>query len=385
LRVCHIFPTVLLHDGPTNVLLALLKQLDANGIENTVVSMREPPEGRSAEQIIRSLRANYIELGMKKGLLDIETVPSLARLIRRDKFQIVQCNLFRANIYGALATRLAGSARSICVAHNVERYMTDSDVVSRAARTVERQCVRFASAYVGVSQAVGSAIRDLLALESDKIAIIQNGLDDSPLIASRGEARERLGVDSTAVLIGSVGRLHPQKSYADLLTAIAGLTPPIPQLKVVVVGDGPERQALNKYRDKLGLEGVVSFVGARSDVIDILPAFDTFVMTSTYEGLPVALIEAMRSGIPAVVTDAGGMPEAVVHGLNGFVAERGDVKAVGDYISRLARDPRLRQEMSLAARQRFVCGFSAKTMAQNYLALYESVLRKPRPAVSFGT
>lgn len=373
MRVCHILPTVFCEDGPSNVLFELVAALRARGISNSVISMRPAPSERDPERVLRDLGARYINLQMKESLWNPAGLLRLAVAIRAQEAEIVQCNLFRANVYGTLAAQISKNSHVVCVAHNIERYMVGGDRFSRAARLLERQTARLASAYVAVSEAVASAVCQTLSVRR-KLAVIPNGLSDIRVPLERTAARRILGLCGTSFVVGSVGRLHPQKGYANLLNVAASLRDVIPQLQVVIIGDGPEREQLERLASSKSLQGVAHIVGSRRDVTDVLSAFDLFVMTSHYEGLPVALLEAMRCAIPCVVTNAGGMPEVVVEGKTGFVVEQGDVATLAARIRVFEQNRALIQEMGAAAQERFRARYTSQVMAGRYEALYNAIL-----------
>ena len=155
-------------------------------------------------------------------------------------------------------------------------------------------------------------------------------------------------------MLGSVGRLHRQKGYSDLLRVASKILPVIPNLQVVIIGEGPERQRLQTIADELGIADRVSMPGLlQSEISELLPAFDVFMMTSLYEGVPATLAESMRSGLPSVVTDAGGIREMIDNGVTGIMAKLGDFESLCEAVVRLAQDPQLRDSMGARARELF--------------------------------
>jgi glycosyltransferase involved in cell wall biosynthesis len=372
-RICHILPTVMRDDGPSNVLFELVDALRSKGISSTVISLRRPPSDRDPESILTDAGARYIGLQMRQRLWDPGAWMRLARSIRIARPEIVQCNLIRANVYGTLAAQLCKSTHVVCVAHNVERYMVSGDRLSRIARQIERQTAKMASAYVAVSEAVAAALREKLRV-SRQIVVIPNGLREGATPLERTAARRRLGLRDKSFVVGTVGRLHPQKGHAILLQAAAKLRETISDFQVVIIGDGPERGQLERFASNEGLNGIVHFAGTRRDVTDVLSAIDLFVMTSYYEGLPVALLEAMRCAIPCVVTRVGGMPEVVVDGKTGFIVEPDDAESFAARIRAFENDPSLVREMGAAAEKRFRARYTSQIMADRYGALYQAIL-----------
>lgn len=376
MKICHIFPTLMLHDGPTNVLLGLLEALASSGIENTVISLRRPPAARDAGRAIEALGVRYIEIGMRRGILDPGSLSRLIRVLRTESPDVTQCNLFRGNVYGTIAAKLSGSIPTICVAHNIESYMTDERLESKFARRAEAASSNLATIYVAVSRAVAAALNQHLNIS--RVKVIHNGIGPVAAVSCGATIRAKLGIPKTALVIGSVGRLHPQKGYSDLIHAASALSRTVQNLQVLIVGEGAQRPFLEAECTRLGLSDRVTLLGFRTDVAEILPAVDIFAMTSYYEGLPIALLEAMRASLPCVVTDAGGMREAVLDGVTGYVVRPGDL---GDLLSKLlilAIDAEMRLQMGIAAQNRFVQQFSASSMAKKYWNLYREIINTHR-------
>jgi glycosyltransferase involved in cell wall biosynthesis len=142
-----------------------------------------------------------------------------------------------------------------------------------------------------------------------------------------------------------VGSLTPKKDHPNLLAAIGLLAPEHPSLRLVVVGTGPMEAQLRRDVERSGLGSRVHLLGARDDVPHILPAFDVFVVSSRYEGLPLALVEAMAAGLPSVATSVGGIPELLDDGRTGFLVAPGDPAALAAAVEKLLCDPKTRAEM----------------------------------------
>src|SRR6185437_15145344 len=212
MKICHIFPSVLLHDGPSNVLKALIDELAEQGIENVVVGLKSAPEERNPRALIERTRSKYVELAMGMSMMDASVLPKLIRTLRQERPDIVLCNLVRANLYGTLAARIAGRAPVITVAHNVERYMLMGGVVNCATRFAERRLSALAALHVGVSGTVGRALKERLGVDAAKVRVIANGLGPAQFPLTRMAARDALGIPPDVIVIGSVGRLHKQKN-----------------------------------------------------------------------------------------------------------------------------------------------------------------------------
>jgi len=148
----------------------------------------------------------------------------------------------------------------------------------------------------------------------------------------------------------------------------------LPQARLLLVGEGPERAKVEQLASENGLERNVQFLGLRTDIPQLLAAADLFLLTSISEGIPVTLIEAMAAGLPIVSTRVGGVPEIVIEGETGVLAEAGDDAGLAEQVVQMASQPQQRTRMSHAGRQRALAQFSDTQMDNGYLSLYEEML-----------
>lgn len=373
MKVCHLFPAVMLHDGPSNVLLALLTELASAGVDNLVVGLRPAPVLQEPGQAIARTHSKYTDLAMGPSILDVGVFPRLLEMLRKERPDILQCNLIRASLYGKLAARIVGNLPVIQVTHNVERYMTGTDATSRITRLFERRTRDWTAAQISVSNAVAHAQAQVLGRSDEAVQVIENGISPTSTVVSRRQVLELLHLPADSLVVGSVGRLHSQKNFPLLLRAFSLAAAHVRNLRLIIIGDGDERDNLYALARELGISDLVSWTGMRGDVEQLLGAIDIFAMTSDYEGLPVALLEAMRSGVPCVVTRAGGMPDAVIDGVTGRVVECRDLEGTSKALVALGASRALRIEMGLASRMRFQTRYSARRMASEYLHLYNRV------------
>ncbi len=208
----------------------------------------------------------------------------------------------------------------------------------------------------------------------DSIEVIPNGVDTQrfrPCTVARGDIRRRLGLAEDRLVIGSVGRMVPIKDYTTLLMAAQQLIGRGINLHVLLVGNGPELESLDRrVRESEGLRNRVSFLGASEQVPELLNAMDIFVLPSLGEGMSNTLLEAMACGLPLVATRVGGNPEVVEDGRSGWLFAPGDIPALADCIERLATSAETRRALGGAARQRALTVFSLDRMIDSYCSLY---------------
>lgn len=219
-------------------------------------------------------------------------------------------------------------------------------------------------------------------IPAEKLCTIRNGIEPRAALRSRAETRLGLGIAPGDILLLSVARFAPQKGHSILLHAFDLVRRDVPQAKLVLVGSGPEWDAVENLATKLRLDGHVTFLGKRDDVPDLLSAADLFVLPSLFEGLPLALLEAMAAGVPIVATSVGGTLEAIGD-THPFLCDAGDSAALAAAMLDAMRKPELRQSAVRAARTRFDAEFHAARMASETAGLYidtlESKQGKGRP------
>ncbi|MFF1908079.1 glycosyltransferase [Kitasatospora sp. NPDC058218] len=266
----------------------------------------------------------------------------------------------------------AGSPRLVHTEHNVwDRYRP-------ATRWANALTYRRNDAVVAVSHAVERTIPAARRRPGAWVHVVHHGPDlagapQGP--EARAAARAELGLPHDAFVVGTVGNLTPKKDQATLLAAHARLRPHHPRARLVLIGAGPLESRLRAHADELGVTDSVLFAGSRPDVPALLPGLDVFTLSSRQEGLPVALMEAMTSGLPAVVTRVGGMPEVLDDGDQGLLVEPGDPAALAAALGRLADDRELRERLGAAARER-AARFDVAGAQRAVEAVYEQVLRR---------
>jgi len=208
-----------------------------------------------------------------------------------------------------------------------------------------------------ISDHVRSSIpvpRAFRLLGTPRLETLYHGLD--PVAAAAwpsGEGvRSELGIPAGAPIVGHVGNFRTLKGHRILLEAAVIVRREFPEARFVLLGQGPVEAEIRHHAQQLGLNGSVVFAGWREDAPRVVGAFDVFVLPSIYEGLSIALLEAMAQGKPSVVSRVGGLPELIDHEHQGLLVEPGDPAELAQAILRLLRDPQLRSRLGVAARQR---------------------------------
>lgn len=240
-----------------------------------------------------------------------------------------------------------------------------SGIASRAWRILERMAGRWADRIVTVSEFDRELALSARIAEPGRIVTIHNGMPDiSPdLLAD---------VEGEPPHLVMVARFETQKDHATLLRALS-LLKHLPW-QASFVGGGPREAPMRSLCAQLGLSERVRFLGARSDVAQILATAQIFVLCTHWEGLPRSIIEAMRAGLPVVATRVAGIPELVEQGVTGWLCDARDDAGVAANLGKLLVSARSRRTMGIAARRRYQAGFRFESMLQRTLALYAEVI-----------
>ena len=364
LRVAHVLSSF--HTGgQERVALDLATQQHAAGHHVVAVSLGGPPEGPNADAF-RAAGAQTQTIAKGRGF-DVSLPFRLAAFLSKQRVDVVHTHNPHALIYGAPAASLV---RAVAV-HT--KHGRNPDAARRL--WLRRTVSKLVDAYVAVTPTLAALAIEKRECEPARVCVIPNGIDAErfrPRAEARRRIRAELEIPDEAWVVGTVGRLSPEKNQALLVDAMTPLLDP--RRRLVLVGDGPEREPLSLRIAATWRTELVSMTGARSDVENLIAAFDAFALTSRSEGLPLVLLEAMASGIPVVSTAVGGVPDLIEHGVTGFLVAAGDRVALTDRLEWLANRPPLAQKVAEVARQRVLERYTMQRMAREYEALYERLL-----------
>lgn len=293
-------------------------------------------------------------------------LPALAALMRERRVRIVHTHLYHANYYGRLAALLAPVPVRVASVHNLY------DRVKPHRRWANRWLGERTQVVLAGSARVRADILRWDGIPAARVRVLPYGIDLAPYgePRDRGGARAALGLPSGAPVIGTVGRLEPQKGHDLLLEAFARLRRERPEARLLLVGDGRERAALEGLAARLGVAEGVRFLGTRRDLPALLPALDAFAFPSRWEGTPLALIAAMAAGVPVVATPVGGVPTVVEEGRTGRLVPVEDVPALAAALGGLLDDPAASRSLAERGRAHVLAHCSVEAMVGELEALY---------------
>jgi glycosyltransferase involved in cell wall biosynthesis len=312
---------------------------------------------------VRAAGARFVPLRfLRRNLtpLDLAALVELWLLCLRLRPDIVHTNSSKAGTIGRVAALLAGVRHRIFTTHGWG-FAAAEGRAARLYALVERSLRPITSAVICVSERERRRGIDARACTDGRVLVIRNAVD-----LTRFEPRNGMHHHDPVELV-SVGRLAAPKDFATLLDAVAEL--PRGSVRLRILGDGPERAALEERMRTLGLEGWVSFDGTVADVAPALAEADVFVLSSRSEGMPMSVLEAMAAGLPIVATDVGGLRELVDED-NGLLVAPGDRRGLAEALARLVADSHSRTLLGAASRERAAASFALPAWRDLHRTLY---------------
>ena len=369
MKILHVI-TGIDRGGAENHLLELVRHQRASGMGVTVAYLRGL--GYWAE--------TFRELGVKVHALglrfygDLRPLLALRRIVSRSDFDLIHAHLPPAELYARLALPGLDDLPLIISKHNEERFAPGP-----CQKLLGRWVGRRARHVIAISDAVKRYMTGpALGLDAGKFRTIFYGLDTAPYAAVRdGDAaalRKEWGIAEGGLAVGFVGRLVEQKDIGTLIRGFALFAGRFPAARLVIVGGGSCKDALQRCAEELGIAERVVWTGFRDDIPAVMRAFDIFALTSIYEGLGLVLLEAMAAGVAVAATRVGAIPEVVAEGETGLLTGPGEPEELAAAFQKLS-DSTVRTRMGEAGRQRVLREFTLGRMFRETDRLYQQCLR----------
>jgi glycosyltransferase involved in cell wall biosynthesis len=362
--------------GPEKTILYGTARTDRSRFSVTVCYLRDQRDDVFAlDALARSLGVDYVEISERHSF-DRSIWPALRALVRARRIDIVHAHDYKTDLLALMLARAEG-VTGLATAHGWtghsvrERwlyYPADRWVLRRFRKVI----------------AVSDEIRRMLiggGARPDRVVTVLNGIDPARFARTPGRGagvRAGLGLPDRAVVIGSVGRIEPQKRYDVLMRAFVRVREAVPQAKLVIVGEGSQRAALTELAGSLGLGGSCILTGHRNDIIESLHAFDLFVQSSDYEGTPNAVLEAMAVETPVVATTAGGTAQLIDDRVHGRLTAPGNPDRLAATILEALADRDAMARWALAARRRIETELSFDARMRRVEAVYEELVPPAR-------
>jgi glycosyltransferase involved in cell wall biosynthesis len=350
-------------------------RLDPERFERTLCLTRWDDEferQEPARELLARLRSAGVRvIGLRRrGRFDLWAWRPLLRLLRCERIDVLHAHLFGSNVWASVLGRIARVPVVIAHEHMWAynggglRPLIDRELIARLADT-----------FVAVSQQGRRSMIEVERIPAERVVVVTNGIPE--MAAGDGaRIRDELGIPPQAPLVGSVGHLRAEKAYEVLIEAAGELLPERPQLRVLIAGEGPERDSLERLSATLELGAAVTLAGARDDIPDLLAALDVAVCCSDFEGGPLSVMEYMAAGLPVVATRVGGLPELVRDDETGVLVPARDPRALALALAELLDDPARRRELGAAGRELVRSDYGIDAWVASLESLYLSLLER---------
>ena len=379
--------------GGQEVVRTLVENLAEAGCSPVVCTFRDGPLREPIErlgipvEVLPDRSANVLAFpSFLREMLSIRR--ELVNIIQKYEIDVIQTHLLRSLDFLVFTLRFGRELLVFWTFQNAVFDLREDHLTSHkwllkpkrfAHRLLYRLGARWVNGFIAVSQDTKTAIQEYLDhIPDNKIAVIFNSVDVKRYQreVDRDAIRRQLGVADSDHVVAVVATFKKQKGHCFLIEAASTVVQQIPNLHILFIGDGELREELLTQTKSLGLERNIHFLGTRQDVPDLLAASDFFILPSLWEGLSMALVEAMASQLPVIATDVSGTRQVVVTGESGILVPPGVAQQLADAILQMVSNPKKARAMGIAAKQRVEKHFSAQKQALDHIALFERELKK---------
>lgn len=376
IKICHII-TGLNTGGAEMMLYKLLSHMDSSSFKTKVISLTDiGPVGNKIEKLGVPVQA----LGMKRGFPDSLKVLQLANWLHKERPQVIQTWMYHADLIVGIAAKLAGT---IPVVWGIRQSDLHPQRTKRTTIWTAKACAWLSQILperIVCCSISAQNVHARLGYEANKMLVIPNGFDITdykPNPLARNSVRQELGLSHDTILIGMVARFDPQKDHQNFIRAAALVHTDFPNVHFLLCGDNVtwENHKLVGWIDEVGIRNYCHLLGRRDDIPRIMAALDIASLSSSGEGFPNVVGEAMACGIPCVVTDVG--DSALIVNDTGRVVPPQNSKALANaWIELVQMEPEERNKLGKLARRQIKENFDLKEIAKRYEALYKEVASK---------
>ncbi|MCS3904323.1 glycosyltransferase involved in cell wall biosynthesis [Methylohalomonas lacus] len=372
MKILHIIDSGGLY-GAENMLLDLMSEQVKQGLRPLLCSIGSHACGeKEIERHATQQNLEVISLRMRAGL-NLYGAYRILRTARYNRVDILHSHGYKGNILAGCVPRAVRKMPLLCTVHG----WTSTSAVSKMAlyEWLDRRLLRYKDAVVAVNQLMLGDARLMSAnIPTDRLHVVNNGITLEPGTTDTSGVLDTIReFCREGFIIGAVGRLSREKGYVYLLESIARLHQGGHRVRLVLAGDGPLKAELQEKAARLNIEDNVLFAGYLKDAGRCLHFFNVFVISSLSEGLPIALLEAMRASVPVVATRVGGIPEVLANGKSGILVLPGNAQKLAEAIAQIKQDPKQAALLAQEAENRVKDHYSSETMAQNYLNIYKQL------------
>ena len=355
--------------GPGKGLLQYLERLHGH-IDYLIVNFTQGGNDRFEFVEVARARGHRIELIEESYRFNPLTIVRALRMFREGEYNIIQSHGYKGHVIALFISRLTG-CKWLAMAHG----WTRENIKILAYNALERLLLRFPDYAVAVSPSLYFSLEKQNS-NKRKLRLLLNAVDEKeiPFATPRDDVRKRYRLSQNDFVIGVFGRFSPEKGHEYILYALTKIINQFPRIRLLLIGEGQEREKLHDIVRKNGLEQNVIFCGYQRYIGDYYAAVDLVVLPSLSEGLPNVVLEAMVLGKPVLATKVGGVPEIIQHDMNGWLVTPGSVTELEQALRRLLDDRQAYDRIQKNTKSSLMPKFCPDARARSILAMYHDML-----------
>jgi glycosyltransferase involved in cell wall biosynthesis len=349
--------------GTEMVIKNLVEGIDSNQVEASILCIEGPlgPFGEMLRE--QGFQIHIIE---RSPGFDVQLIKGIRTYIKQNNIDILHCHQYSPWVYGALAAAFT-KTKVIFTEHG--RFYPDSSSWKR--KLINPILIRFTNYITAISKATKQALSDFEFIPLHKIDVVYNGIFLLKTEINQNTLlKEKYKISDSATILGTIARLDPIKNQTMMIEAFASVLKTQTNIYLFIIGDGEERERLERLVDELSIRDNIIFTGYIAKPVHYLQLIDIFLLSSLSEGTSMTLLEAMSLSKPCVVTDAGGNAEIIYHKHNGLVSQNAHMQDFASNINMLITNKELQQRYANNASKRFESMFTNQHMISAYQAIY---------------
>jgi len=374
-----VLATVTDFGGAEKVVLSLIKNINCDLFELVPIIFTKPSLinnifSKELDKTSKRYHTIFVNSYKIKYLNPLVNIIETYKLLKKDNLNLIHTHGYRADVIGISLAKLMG----LPVVSTCHGFISN-DINLALYNKLDRFVLRFAHKIIAVSIGIKN---DLIrsGINESHLLMIQNAVEVNSnlelFIQNRRNKRQEYNLTEKEFVIGYIGRLSEEKGVKYLIEATSMLNDLNRFIRVLIIGEGPQKKELEDLVKKVNMEDKIFFVGFQSDIENWLPAIDVFVLPSLTEGTPMSLLEAMANGIPVVASAVGGVPQVVDSGKNGILVAPGKPEEIVDAVNRLYQDETLRKTVHEEGKKTIELKFNASKWIKQIEAEYLKIIQK---------
>lgn len=360
LRVLHLSSEPSWRGGEQQIAY-LIDELNQKGVENIIACRRKS----AFEAYCRKKQWKCYSLPFQ-GSVDVATILGIKKICKQEKVDLLHLHSAKSHSLAVLS-HLAGNQTPLILSRRVDFPVRNNFLTQWKYNHPAIQKI------IGVSQAIEQIVRNSIR-HPEKCLTVYSGIDVHRFKKTADSLRKQYHIPEDTVLIGNTSALAAHKDYFTFVDTVNIFCRYNISSRFLIIGDGPEKESIQNYIKEKGLEEYIIMTGFLDNIEEVLPALDIFLMTSSTEGLGTSVLDAFACKIPVVATQAGGIPEMVIHEKTGLLASPKDAATLAQHLKRITENTALRATLTENAYRHLLQNFTKEKMASRTLIVYRQVL-----------